>query len=215
MELQLAIDGLDIKQTEELVDKVNNYVDIVEIGTPMIIRFGLEPVKIISEKYKNIKVLADTKIMDGGYWEAKFAFEAGASIVTVCSAAPDETIKGAIKAANEYGKEILVDLINVKEEDFEERVKFLEIIGAHYICVHISADSRADGVKNNTQAVKEVKTLAKLVSTSKVACAGGINMEVIHDIISAKPDDIIVGGSITMAPDPVAACKQMYETIKG
>ena len=213
MELQIAIDGLDVQEADELVGKIHEYVDIVEVGTPMIIRFGLEPVRLLSEKYPDVKVLADTKIMDGGYWEAKFAFEAGAQIATVCSVAPKETIEGAIKAANEYGKETLVDLINTKEDEFEDKVRYLDDAGAHYICVHISADARSEGSQKNTQAIDEVLKLAKLVNKAKVAVAGGINFDTIEGIKSANPDDIIVGGGITMAKDPVDACKKMYETI--
>jgi 3-keto-L-gulonate-6-phosphate decarboxylase len=55
-------------------------------------------------------LLADLKIMDAGEHEAGLGFGAGADIVTVLSAAHDETIRGCVRAARRSGgrKEIMV-----------------------------------------------------------------------------------------------------------
>ena len=64
MKLQLALDDITLEDAMELVDKVHDYVDIVEIGSPFIIDCGMEPVKRIKAKYPELEVLADTKIME-------------------------------------------------------------------------------------------------------------------------------------------------------
>ena len=58
-------------------------VDIVEIGTPLLIAEGLGAVRAVCSAHPGMIVLADTKIMDAGGYEARLAFEAGADIVTV------------------------------------------------------------------------------------------------------------------------------------
>ena len=63
MKLQLALDDITLEDAMELVDKVHDYVDIVEIGSPFIIDCGMEPVKRIKAKYPELEVLADTKMV--------------------------------------------------------------------------------------------------------------------------------------------------------
>ena len=68
MELQLAIDLLNKEDAAELANKVKDYVDIVEIGTPIVINEGLSAVEYISKSVNNAQVLANLKIMDAaGY----------------------------------------------------------------------------------------------------------------------------------------------------
>lgn len=64
MQLQLALDLVNIPEAKELVKEVEEYVDIVEIGTPVIINEGLRAVKEIKEAFPHLTVLADLKIMD-------------------------------------------------------------------------------------------------------------------------------------------------------
>ena len=66
MELQLAIDLLNKEEAAKLAQKVEEYVDIVEIGTPIVINEGLPAVQHLNENINNAKVLADLKIMDAG-----------------------------------------------------------------------------------------------------------------------------------------------------
>ena len=46
LELQLAIDLLNKEEAAELAKKVEEYVDIVEIGTPIVINEGYQPLNI-------------------------------------------------------------------------------------------------------------------------------------------------------------------------
>ena len=47
MKLQMAIDRADIQEALALTEQVASWVDIVEVGTPVIMRWGLEPVRQI------------------------------------------------------------------------------------------------------------------------------------------------------------------------
>ena len=62
LELQLAIDLLNKEEAAELAKKVEEYVDIVEIGTPIVINEGLPSVQHLNENINNAKVLADLKL---------------------------------------------------------------------------------------------------------------------------------------------------------
>ncbi|GAK38310.1 3-hexulose-6-phosphate synthase [Paenibacillus sp. TCA20] len=208
MKLQLALDLVDIPQAIEVVREVEPYIDIVEIGTPVVINEGLRAVKEMKAAYPNLDVLADLKIMDAGGYEIMKASEAGADIITVLGATDDMTIKGAVEEAKKQGKQILVDMINVK--DIETRAKEIDELGVDYICVHTGYDLQAVG-KNSFE---DLQTIKKAVTRAKTAVAGGIKLESLPEVIAAGPDLVIVGGGITGQEDKKAVAAEMQQLIK-
>ncbi|SPU12087.1 3-hexulose-6-phosphate synthase [Bacillus licheniformis] len=104
MELQLALDLVNIPEAIKVVKEVEEYIDIVEIGTPVVINEGLRAVKEMKDAFPNLKVLADLKIMDAAGYEVMKASEAGADIITILGAAEDMSIKGAVEEAKAQGK---------------------------------------------------------------------------------------------------------------
>jgi 3-hexulose-6-phosphate synthase len=207
MELQLALDLVDIPQAKQLVKEVEAYIDIVEIGTPVVINEGLRAVKEIKEAFPHLKVLADLKIMDAAGYEVMKASEAGADIVTVLGASEDMTIKGAVEEARKQGKQILVDMISVK--NLEQRAQEIDALGVDYICVHTGYDLQAVG-KNSFD---DLLTIKRVVKQAKTAIAGGIKLSTLPEVIKANPDLVIVGGGITGQEDKRAAAAEMRELI--
>lgn len=207
MKLQLALDLVNIPQAIEVVSQVQEYVDIVEIGTPVVINEGLNAVKQLKEAFPNTTVLADLKIMDAAGYEVSQAASFGADIVTILAAAEDESIKGAVAEAKKQGKEILVDMIAVK--DIKARAKELDEFGVDYICVHTGYDLQAVG-KNSFDDLKAIKSVVK---NAKTAVAGGIKLETLPEVIAAQPDLIIVGGGITGQEDLKETASQFKELI--
>ena len=207
MELQLAIDLLNKEDAAELANKVKDYVDIVEIGTPIVINEGLPAVQHLNDNVDGVKVLADLKIMDAADYEVSQAVKFGADIVTILGVAEDASIKSAVDEAHKHGKQLLVDMIAV--QDLEKRAKDLDDLGADYIAVHTGYDLQAEG-QSPLESLRKVKSV---ISNSKVAVAGGIKPDTIKDIVSENPDLIIVGGGIANADDPVEAAKQCRDIV--
>ena len=209
LELQLAIDLLNKEEAAELANKVKDYVDIVEIGTPIVINEGLPSVQHLNDNVDGVKVLADLKIMDAADYEVSQAVKFGADVVTILGVAEDASIKAAVDEAHKHGKQLLVDMIAV--QDLEKRAKDLDDLGADYIAVHTGYDLQAEG-QSPLESLRKVKSV---ISNSKVAVAGGIKPDTIRDIVSENPDLIIVGGGIANADDPVEAAKQCRAAIEG
>lgn len=209
LELQLAIDLLNKEQAAELANKVKDYVDIVEIGTPIVINEGLPSVQYMDENIDGVKVLADLKIMDAADYEVSQAVKFGADVVTILGVAEDASIKAAVEEAHKHGKELLVDMIAV--QDLEQRAKELDEMGADYIAVHTGYDLQAQGV-SPLDSLRKVKGVIK---NSKIAIAGGIKPETIEEVAAESPDLVIVGGGIANADDPVEAAKQCKAAIEG
>jgi 3-hexulose-6-phosphate synthase len=209
MELQLAIDLLNKEEAAELANKVKDYVDIVEIGTPIVINEGLPSVQHLDDNIDGVKVLADLKIMDAAGYEVSQAVKYGADVVTILGVAEDASIKGAVEEAHKNNKELLVDMIAV--QDLEQRAKELDALGADYIMVHTGYDLQAEGV-SPLDSLRKVKSV---ISNSKLAVAGGIKPDTIEEVAKEKPDLIVVGGGIANADDPVAAAQQCRNAIDG
>jgi 3-hexulose-6-phosphate synthase len=74
MKLQIAIDMVNAETALKMVKEIQDVIDIVEVGTPMIVREGMFPVRLIKEKFPKVTVLADAKIVDGGDIESEDAF---------------------------------------------------------------------------------------------------------------------------------------------
>ena len=196
MKLQLALDLLDIHGAKRLLEKVADLIDIVEIGTPFIIREGVKAVTTIKEAYPGLEVLADLKIADAGEYEAKIGFEAGADIVTVLGFTHDTTIQKALNQARAYDRKVMVDLIAV--DDVQKRAREVDTMGAHYVCVHTASDMQAQGVNSLLQ----LKLVHPMLKHAKMAVAGGVRPEILPQITAHRPEVVIVGKYITGHPDP-------------
>ncbi len=187
MELQLALDLVNIPEAIEVVKEVEEYIDIVEIGTPVVINEGLRAVKEMKAAFPNLKVLADLKIMDAAGYEVMKASEAGADIITILGAAEDMSIKGAVEEAKAQGNKILVDMIGIK--DIKSRAKELDELGVDYICVHTGYDLQAIGQNS----FEDLMTIKNVVKNAKTAIAGGIKLDTLPEVVKLKPDLVIVG----------------------
>jgi 3-hexulose-6-phosphate synthase len=208
MKLQLALDLVNIPEAIELIKEVEEYIDIVEIGTPVINKEGLKAVAEVKAAYPNLVVLADLKIMDAAGYEVGNASAAGADIVTILAQAEDSSIKGAVEEAKRLGKKILVDMIAVK--DVKTRAAELDLMGVDYICVHTGYDLQAEG----KDSFADLRTIKSVVKNAKTAIAGGIKLETLPEVIKAQPDLIIVGGGITSKDDKKAEAAQIQKLIK-
>ncbi|USL43934.1 3-hexulose-6-phosphate synthase [Priestia megaterium] len=208
MELQLALDLVNISEAKEVVQEVQEYIDIVEIGTPVVINEGLKAVKEIKEAFPSLKVLADLKIMDAGAYEVMKASEAGASIITILGATDDSTIKGAVEEAKKQGTQILVDMINIK--NLEQRAKEVDALGVDYICVHTGYDLQAEG----ETPFEQLQTIKRVVKNAKTAVAGGIKLNTLPEVVQSKPDLVIVGGGITSEKDKRNVAEEMKKVVK-
>ncbi|MDE1426865.1 3-hexulose-6-phosphate synthase [Bacillus licheniformis] len=208
MELQLALDLVNIPEAIKVVKEVEEYIDIVEIGTPVVINEGLRAVKEMKDAFPNLKVLADLKIMDAAGYEVMKASEAGADIITILGAAEDMSIKGAVEEAKAQGNKILVDMIGIK--DIKSRAKELDELGVDYICVHTGYDLQAIGQNS----FEDLMTIKNVVKNAKTAIAGGIKLDTLPEVVKLKPDLVIVGGGIANQDDKAAAAAKMKQMIQ-
>jgi 3-hexulose-6-phosphate synthase len=200
---------MDLLTTEdalELAGKVAEYVDIIELGTPLIKAAGLTAVTAVKQAHPDKIVFADMKTMDAGELEADIAFKAGADLVSVLGSADDSTIAGAVKAAQAHNKGIVVDLIGVADK--VTRAKEARALGAQFVEFHAGLDEQA----------KPGFDLNGLLSAGAEArvpysVAGGVNLSTIDAVQRAGAEVAVAGGAIYGAADPALAAKELKAAI--
>jgi 3-hexulose-6-phosphate synthase len=207
MKLQVAIDLLSTADALQLLNKVAPYVDIIELGTPLIKQQGLSVVTNVKAAYPDKLVFADMKTMDAGELEAKLAFEAGADIMTVLASAADSTIAGAVKAGKQYGKAVVADMIGVADK--ATRLEELRQLGVSWVELHAGLDEQA-------QSGYTIDTLLDAGRNASIpfSVAGGINTERIGKVEDAGATIAVAGAAIYGASDPAAAAKALREKIQ-
>lgn len=204
--LQLALDG-EMASTLFILEKAHPYIDIAEIGTPLVFREGMRAIRQVRAAYPQLCILADLKIMDAGATEAEIAFNAGADRVTVMAVASDATIRGAVQSARQYGKQVMIDMMQVSNP--LERARQLLQLGCNLLCVHTAHDLQSTGASP----WKQLAYLRQALPTAQLAIAGGVKLEALDTILPLKPQVIIVGSAITGAADPVLAAQQIHDRI--
>ena len=204
--LQVAIDLLTTEAALELAAKVSPYVDIIELGTPLIKAEGLNVIKEMKSAHPDKLVFADMKTADTGALEAEMAFNAGADLVTVMGAVDDATIKGAAEAAHKLGKKVVVDTIGVQNR--VQRAKEVSAFGVAFVELHAGLDEQAlPGYSIQKLIVEGIEAQVPF------SVAGGVNIDNVKDVVAAGATVVVAGGSIYGAKDPTAAAKALKEAI--
>ncbi|MGV8852851.1 MAG: 3-hexulose-6-phosphate synthase [Rhodoglobus sp.] len=206
MKLQVAMDVLTTDAALTLAAQVAEYVDIIELGTPLVKHEGLSAVRAIKDAHPDKLVFADLKTMDAGELEADMAFAAGADYVSILGAAGDSTIIGAVAAAKAHNKGIVVDLIGVADK--VTRAKEVTALGAVFVEMHAGLDEQAE----------PGFTFQTLLNDGEVAkvpfsVAGGINTSTIAAVQRAGATVAVAGSSIYSAADPAAAAAALRAAI--
>ena len=207
MKLQIALDLVEGEKALNIAEIIAPFVEILEVGTPLLKSVGIKIIHTLKQRFPSNLILADTKTMDVGELEAKLVFDAGADIMTVCAAAPLETIQAAIKTAHNFKKKVIVDFIGI--EDKLERAKKIISLNPDYFNIHTAIDVQvAKG--------KSFKDLALFKENFSIplSVAGGITPEDIPEIMKYKPSIIVVGGFVTKAPDPKKAVITLKKEIE-
>ena len=209
MKIQYAIDGA-LGEGIRVAHKIEEYVDIIEVGDGVLKRESLRAITLMKQIFPDKKILADLKLMDGGYTLGKEAYALGADIVTVCAAADSDCIAGLVRAAQEVGKESWVDLIGIEPRNYRDYVAAVNASGADYVCAHLSGRLFRD--EPGIYARKDAIRLAgKVGFVPKLVLSGGLTTEYLPEILECCPHHVNLGGVLTRAKDPVRIAKAFFE----
>jgi 3-hexulose-6-phosphate synthase len=207
MLLQLA---LDKPEHFAVLTAVRDLVDIVEVGTPVLKRFGVSSIATARELGAGVPVLADTKTVDGGGLEAHLVLGAGATMMTVLSVASPATHSIVGATAAEHGGWVVVDTITEsgKPELLPADASYPASYG--YVSVHAPSDMRVAGtpITSHIAAVRAMRARGW-----RVSLAGGIGPDTLDAVLAVEPEILVVGSAITEAENPREVAKWIRERL--
>ena len=207
MKLQLALDTPDLALGLDLASQTATYVDVIEAGTPLLIREGIRAVRELRRRFRGRPIVADIKVIDAGEPIAELAFAAGASIVTVLGCSSDEVIERVVHSARRYEGMVMADSLSVP--DIVNRARELSRLGVNSLCLN------RRGMKKLKTREERISRIAELVSQIElpVYVAGGIdNAELIH-LRKLPLAGVIVGAAIGEAGSPRDAARKIRDIL--
>lgn len=207
--LQVAIDIPEINAVKRILSQIpaSDHV-IIEAGTPLIKRYGVDVVQSIREARPNSFIVADLKTLDTGNLEARMVADATADAVVISGLAPVPTLEKAIKEAKKTGIYAVIDMLNVHNP--VEVVKQLSV-KPDVIELHRAIDTEGAEAKH---AWGDIPALRKLSDRMLIAVAGGIRVETVKDALKSGADIIVVGRAITNSKDVRSMAEQFIEELK-
>ncbi len=189
LDLQTMADALP---TAEIAVRAG--VDWLEVGTPLILGEGLHAVKALHEKYPNHPIVADLKTMDAGYLEAEMMFKSGASFVVVMGQAHEHTIREAVRAARDYGRYVMGDIMLCPDK--VAMAKSMEAMGVDVVIVHTGLDERhAEVGKSPLDDLKKVRPAVKI----PLQAVGGLSIEQAAQCPALGASLVVIGAPLAVA----------------
>jgi 3-hexulose-6-phosphate synthase len=206
MELQIALDRIPLSRAQELTAAVAPHADWIEVGTSLVKRYGVDGIAAIVAAAAGTPVLADLKTADDAAYEFTLAYDAGAASATVLGLAADATLDAAVRVAQERGREVVVDLMELPPE---RRAALAGRLPGHVVlAAHVGEDAQASGRR-------PVDMLGAWADGRRLALAGGLTAADLPGLAGLPDVRVIVGSAVTKSDDPLAAVQGLRAAVPG
>ncbi len=209
--LQVALDIPNWGHMERVVkDLPSNDHLIIEAGTPLIKRYGVDIVAKIKEIKPDTFVIADLKTLDTGNLEVRMVSDAGADAVVISGLAPLRTMEKAIEEARKTGIYSSLDMLNV-----EKPLAVLKELSVGGMMPDVVELHRAIDVEQEERhAWGDMAEIKRIGGKMLVAVAGGIKEDTAPEAINGGADIIIVGRGITNSKDVEGVSRRFLRLLK-
>jgi len=204
--LEVALDIPDWRRVEGIVRALpKSDAIIIEAGTPLIKRYGVEVVQKIHQLRPETVVFADLKTLDTGNLEARMAGDATADVVGFSGLAPVSTMEKFIEECKKVGALSLMDTLNVPNP-----VKVLKKLKVTPDIVELHRAIDVEQVKGSEW--RNIGDVRKVCGNNVlVAVAGGIRVDKVEKALKAGADILVVGRAITAAKDVTGAARAFLQ----
>ncbi|MDR0432104.1 MAG: orotidine 5'-phosphate decarboxylase [Bifidobacteriaceae bacterium] len=207
--LQLAMDALELTKAFGPLAQVQETVDVIEVGTVLLLGEGLRAVREVRALYPEATILADARIAEAGSVLAPPCFEAGANWISCVAGASLTTIAGVVAAAQQAGGQVQVELGEAYDP---ARAAQWRDLGVQHVIVKRSRDRESAG--DLTWGLLDLDRINELAAMGfTVTVTGGIKAADLDVFAGAPVGVVIAGRSIMQAADPRAAAAELKAAI--
>lgn len=189
--IQIALDQTHFDEAQIVADNVHSFIDIIEVGTILAFADGMHAVSGLRKKYPAHILVCDMKITDGGAILSRMAFEAGADWLTVSAAAHIATIAACKKVADEFTREIQIEIYG--NWTLEDARKWVDL-GIRQAIYHRSRDAELAGIGWTESDIEKMRKLSDL--GLELSITGGIVPEDIKRFAGIKAKAFIAGRAL-------------------
>ena len=207
MKFQISFDGLSLEENLEIARKVAPFSDMLEIGTLPILKDGVAAVEAFRKEFPDHTLFADTKIVDRGRDIAGLFSKAGADWISVMGGTSKEVIHGACTKAHDMGKKIMLDILDANSP--AQTALDAKSLGVDAVMFHQPFD------KGESLVFLEEWNMVRGNTTLPIFISAKIVRETIDQIITLKPDGIVIGKAIVNSDDPEIEAQFFYDKCKG
>lgn len=207
--LQLALDTDTLITALDVVQKVSEEIDVIEVGTVLVLQEGINSVRTIRALYPNHIILSDVRIIKAGGKLSKICFENGANWITVISDASKDTIESVVKESKKY-KDTDIQ-IEINESYDDDQLDYFKSLGITQIIYHRSSEIKDEEKKWSQSTLDEIKRLAN--KGFRVSITGGLDIDEIKLFKDIPVYCFIVGRKICKDLDPKRVAKEYKNEI--
>jgi bifunctional enzyme Fae/Hps len=205
--LQIALDIPSLEKAKSIIHELPESDRVIlEVGTPLLKKYGVKVIRDLREVAKDVFIIADLKTLDVGKVEVDLAFEETADAVVVAGLAAKETLDGFIYEAKKLGIYAVADMMNV--EDPLKKLQSLKNV-PDVVILHRGIDTET----GRTLSLDLVQKMKKAFPDRRflVAVAGGITPETAKEALEKGADILIVGRYVTQSKDVKRAAREFLE----
>jgi bifunctional enzyme Fae/Hps len=205
--IQISLDIPDLGRNKKIIASLPRSDRIIlELGTPLIKRYGTKVISELREIARDVFFVADLKTLDVGKVEADLAYEETADAVVAAGLAPVETLNAFIHEAKRLGIYAAVDMLNVQDPVKKLRMlkEFPDIVVLHRgIDQETGRTLGLELIHELRQAFKDTRFL--------IAVAGGIVPETAKEALEKGADILVVGRYVTQSKDVERAVRELLK----
>jgi bifunctional enzyme Fae/Hps len=205
--LQIALDAPSLEGAKKVIEALpGSDRIIIEVGTPLIKRYGTRVIGELRQIAKDKFIIADLKTLDVGKVEADIAYEDTADAVVASGLAPPETLDATVHEAKRLGIYAVIDMLNV--EDVLTKLKSLKDF-PDIVILHRGIDQES----GRTCGLERIQMIRKAFPNKKllIAVAGGIVPETAKEALEQGADILIVGRYVTQSKDVERSVREFLE----
>ncbi len=204
--LQIAFDNPNLETALSAISQIPNSDHvIIEAGTPLIKRYGVDIISKIRQVRPDAFIVADLKTLDTGNLEARMVADAAGDAIVVSALAPINTIDKLIEEAHKTGIYAVMDTLN--EHDPISVLKNLKVM-PDVIELHRGID-----IESTEHAWGDIAEIKKVAPKALIAVAGGVRLDNVSMALNQGADILVVGRAITNAKDVREVAEQFINSL--
>ena len=205
--LQIALDAPSLEGAKKVIEALPGSDRIIlEVGTPLIKRYGTRGINELRKIAKDKFIIADLKTLDVGKVEVDIAYEDTADAVVAAGLAPPETLDATVSEARRLGIYAVIDMLNV--EDVLAKLKSIKEF-PDIVILHRGIDQET----GRSSGLERIKIIRQAFPNKKflIAVAGGIVPETAKEALDQGADILIVGRYVTQSKDIERSVRDFLE----